>query len=295
MMSFRISVPASSANLGPGFDSMGLALGLYIHLDVESADHHAFFAHGSEKSEENHFIWNITEQIAERYGVTLPPCKIQEISEIPLARGLGSSASAIVAGIELANQLGNLQLTDEQKLAFGTEIERHPDNIAPALFGGLTISTMLENDIPSVRLNDIELDLIAYIPEVELKTEVARDCLPDTYERNYAARASAMSNLVVAALYSKDYALFGKMLENDLFHEPFRKKLISNFDYIRKKAKELGAFGTALSGAGPTMLSFVPKGSGEKIRNEMKKQLEGYQVKLLEIDTKGVSLSQDNI
>lgn len=291
MTPFRISVPASSANLGPGFDSMGLALGLYIHLDVERADHHAFFAHGSEETEENHFIWNITEQVAERYGAALPPCKVQETSEIPLARGLGSSASAIVAGIELANQLGNLQLTDEQKLAFGTEIEGHPDNIAPALFGGLTISTMLKNEIPSVRLNDIELDLIAYIPEVELKTKVARDCLPDTYERSYAARASAMSNLAVAALYSKDYALFGKMLENDLFHEPFRKALVPNFDLIREKAKEAGAYGTALSGAGPTMLSFVPKGNGEKIKNEIVKQLNDYQVQLLKIDTKGVSIS----
>ncbi|GGP13223.1 homoserine kinase [Oceanobacillus neutriphilus] len=293
MMPFRISVPASSANLGPGFDSMGLALGLYIHLDVECADQNVFFAHGSEESEENHFIWNITTQVAERYGAALPPCKVQETNEIPLARGLGSSASAIVAGIELANQLGNLQLTDEQKLAFGTEIEGHPDNIAPALFGGLTISTMLKNDIPSVRLNDIELDLIAYIPEVELKTEVARDCLPDTYERGYAARASAMSNLAVAALYTKDYALFGKMLENDLFHEPFRKALIPNFDLIREKAKEAGAYGTALSGAGPTMLSFMPKGNGEKVKNEMVKQLNGYQVQLLEIDTKGVSISQN--
>lgn len=291
MTPFRISVPASSANLGPGFDSMGLALGLYIHLDVERADHHAFFAHGSEETEENHFIWNITEQVAERYGAALPPCKVQETSEIPLARGLGSSASAIVAGIELANQLGNLQLTDEQKLAFGTEIEGHPDNIAPALFGGLTISTMLKNEIPSVRLNDIELDLIAYIPEVELKTKVARDCLPDTYERSYAARASAMSNLAVAALYSRDYALFGKMLENDLFHEPFRKALVPNFDLIREKAKEAGAYGTALSGAGPTMLSFVPKGNGEKIKNEIVKQLNDYQVQLLKIDTKGVSIS----
>ncbi|WP_040983339.1 homoserine kinase [Oceanobacillus jeddahense] len=293
MMLFRISVPASSANLGPGFDSMGLALGLYIHLDVEDSDQPAFFAHGSTESEENHFIWNISKQVAKRYGVTLPPCKVQETSEIPLARGLGSSASAIVAGIELANQLGNLQLTDDQKLAFGTEIEGHPDNIAPALFGGLTISTMLEDDIPSAQLNDIELDLIAYIPKVELKTEVARDCLPDTYERNYAARASAMSNLIVAALYSKDYVLFGKMLENDLFHEPFRKELISNFDVIREKAKAFGAFGTALSGAGPTMLSFVPKGNGSTVKEKMVKQLEGYQVKLLEIDTKGVSVSQN--
>ncbi|WP_080875514.1 homoserine kinase [Oceanobacillus timonensis] len=291
MMPFRISVPASSANLGPGFDSMGLALGLYIHLDVTDSDEHAFFAHGSSESAENHFIWNISKQVAERYGVTLPPCSVQETSEIPLARGLGSSASAIVAGIELANQLGNLQLTDEQKLAFGTELEGHPDNIAPAIFGGLTISTMLEHDIPSARLHDMELDLIAYIPEVELKTEVARDCLPDTYERNYAARASAMSNLVVAALYSKDYVLFGKMLEHDLFHEPFRKVLIAHFDMIRDKAKELGAFGTALSGAGPTMLSFVPKGKGETVKQEMTKQLEGYQVKLLKIDTKGVSIS----
>lgn len=291
MMPFRISVPASSANLGPGFDSMGLALGLYIHLDVEDSESYAFFAHGSSESEENHFIWNIAWQVAERYQTTLPPCKVQETSEIPLARGLGSSASAIVAGIELANQLGNLNLTDEQKLQFGTEMEGHPDNIAPALFGGLTISTMLDETIPSIQLNDLGLELIAYIPKVELKTEVARNCLPDTYPRNYAAKASAMSNLVVASLYTKDYKLFGQMVENDLFHEPFRKDLIPKFDAIRENAKKFGAFGTALSGAGPTMLSFVPQGSGEKIKEKMSSLLEGYQVKLLEIDTVGVAIS----
>ncbi|MFD1336836.1 homoserine kinase [Oceanobacillus iheyensis] len=294
MTPFGISVPASSGNVGPGFDSTGLALGLYLHLHVEGANSIQFYSDGESTPTENHFIWNIAENIANKHGIRLPACKVQETNEIPLARGLGSSASAIVAGIELANQLGNLHLTPEQKLQYGTEIEGHPDNVAPSIYGGLVISTVLEKEIEHIQLRDINVDIVAYIPNIELKTSVSRNCLPDSYNRDYAAKASAISNLTIAALYSKDYKLAGKLMEEDLFHEPFRSELIPNFAYIREEAKKYGAFGTILSGAGPTMLSIIPKGNGPTLQNNMStlSLLADYQVKYIPIDYQGISIQE---
>ncbi|WP_017795542.1 homoserine kinase [Oceanobacillus kimchii] len=292
MKPFRISVPASSGNVGPGFDSTGLALGLYLHLNVLEANSLQFYSDGESISTENHFIWNIAEHIAHKHGITLPACKVQEANDIPLARGLGSSASAIVAGIELANQLGNLHLTPEQKLQYGTEIEGHPDNVAPSIYGGLIISTVFEEKIEHIQLKDIDVDIVAYIPNVELKTSVSRNCLPDSYKRDYAAKASAISNLTIAALYSKDYKLAGKLMEEDLFHEPFRSELIPNFSYIREEAKKHGAFGTILSGAGPTMLSITSKGKGATLQRYMSNLslLADYQINYIPIDYQGITI-----
>ncbi|WP_067726591.1 homoserine kinase [Oceanobacillus damuensis] len=290
MKPFKISVPASSANIGPGFDSMGLAVNLYLTLEVTESDDWEFSSQSSDSncSHKDHFIYQIAKQTAERHNEQLPKCKVIETSDIPLARGLGSSASAILAGIELANKACGLRLTSEQKLRYGTEIEGHPDNIAPALYGGLVISTVTKDEIDWIQIPSLDVDLVLYIPEVELKTEEAREVLPDSYSRNDAAIASGIGNMVVAALLSGNYALAGKMMERDQFHEPFRAKLIPNYDRIRSEAKNNGAYGTVISGAGPTMLSLVPKGEGQAIARKMKDQLPGYRVEVLDIDVQGL-------
>ncbi|WP_249871461.1 homoserine kinase [Oceanobacillus saliphilus] len=290
MKSVKISVPASSANIGPGFDSMGLAVNLYLTLEVTESDEWEFNPQSSDSNcnYKDHFIYQIAKQTAERHHKQLPKCKVIETSDIPLARGLGSSASAILAGIELANQACGLALTSEQKLRYGTEIEGHPDNIAPALYGGLIISTVTEDEIDWIQLPSLDIDLVLYIPEVELKTEEAREVLPDSYSRNDAAIASGISNMVVAALLSGNYDLAGKMMERDQFHEPYRAALIPNYNKIRSEAKNNGAYGTVISGAGPTMLSLVPKGDGQSIAEKMKNQLSGYRVEVLDIDVRGL-------
>jgi len=289
MMPFRVTVPASSGNVGPGFDSIGLALGLYLTLEVTEADKWEFIPPhlSSHDHVEDHFILKIAKQIAEDHQKKLPPCKVIETSEIPLARGLGSSASAILAGIELANQACELSLSLEDKLRYGTEIEGHPDNIAPALFGGLVISTITEDEIDWIQIVDLSVDIVAYIPEIELKTEAARKVLPEQYTRSQAAKASGISNIVVAALLSGDYALAGKLMERDIFHEPYRAKLIPNYAIIRQEAKRLGAYGSIISGAGPTMLSFTPKGEGQAIAKSMKVLLPEYKIQVVEIDKHG--------
>lgn len=293
MKTFKISVPASSGNVGPGFDSTGLAINLYLTLEVTESEEWEFYSHSSPSMNNNyeeHFIYKIAKQTAERHNKTLSPCKVVETSDIPLARGLGSSASAILAGIELANQVCNLSLSPEEKLRYGTEIEGHPDNIAPALYGGLVISIVTENEIDWIQIPELDVDLVLYIPDVELKTEAARNVLPDSYTRNYAASASGISNMVIASLLSGNYELAGKMMERDLFHEPYRAQLIPNFDKIRAEAKEHGAFGTVISGAGPTMLSIVPRGKATAIAKHMQALLTEYQVKILDIDLQGLKV-----
>ncbi|WP_099156666.1 homoserine kinase [Virgibacillus ndiopensis] len=295
MKAFSLSLPASSANIGPGFDSVGIALNRYLTLEVTKNnkwefEHHSYLL-PSFSDFKDHFIYQIARRVAKKHNKSLPTCKVKIDSEIPLARGLGSSASAVMAGIELANQLCNLSLSPEEKLNYGTDIEGHPDNVAAVLFGGFVITVKtLDEDIDYFRLPALNLDVVVYIPTFELKTEDARKVLPKSFPRKDAATASGISNLVMASLISGDFDLAGKMMERDLFHEPYRAELIPNYHLIKQTAKKSGAYGTVISGAGPTMISFVPKGDGENIANQMKTLLPAYQVEALLIDFKGIQV-----
>ncbi|MHA6253327.1 homoserine kinase [Oceanobacillus sp. CAU 1775] len=294
MSSFKITVPASSGNVGPGFDSMGLALNLYLTLEVTPQENWEFISPStsSDLPFEEHFIYQIAKRTSDKYEVDLPPCRVVETSSIPLARGLGSSASAIVAGIEIANQLGQLNLSAEQKLAFATEIEGHPDNVAPSLFGGLVISTLIDNEIDVLKVDSLDLSFIAFIPTIELKTTDSRSVLPKHYANAEAALASGISNLTTAALLSGDYKLAGKMMEKDRFHEPYRKSFIPNYDLIKTEARKAGAYGTTLSGAGPTMLSFVNPDDSARIAEHFKALLPEYRVEIFEMDREGLKVEE---
>ena len=297
MKQFDITIPASSANLGPGFDSAGLALNRYLTLYVKKQEKWEF-VHNSHflpihTDYEDHFIYHVADQTARRHEVSLPGCKVIVNSGIPLARGLGSSASAVLAGIELANQLCDLSLTPEQKLQYGTEIEGHPDNVAASLFGGMVITATVQNKVEYVRLPSLDLDIVVYMPEVELKTEAARRILPANFSREKATIASAISNVMVASLLTGDYQLAGKMMESDQFHEPYRADLIPNYQNIKQEARAINAYGTVISGAGPTMISFVPKEQGGMIKKHMAALFSSYQVAALEIDPHGLQIKSD--
>ncbi|WP_042220581.1 homoserine kinase [Oceanobacillus manasiensis] len=291
MTAFQISVPASSANLGPAFDSAGIALNLYLILEVEEQRNWEFI-HASDllptiTTYEEHYIYQIAKQTADRFGVVLSPCRVTVTSEIPLARGLGSSAAAVIAGIELANQLCDLKLTNADILKFGTELEGHPDNIAASLLGGLIIST-LQEDVHYVQLPLSELEAVLSIPPFELMTEDARNVLPATFTRNQASMASSLSNVLIAALATGDFTVAGEMMEKDLFHEPYRAGLLPHYKQIKQEAKLAGSYGTVISGAGPTMISFTQKGTGTTLAKHLQKLLSDFQVKVAEIDQQGM-------
>ncbi|MDE8565357.1 homoserine kinase [Anoxybacillus rupiensis] len=287
----KIVVPASTANLGPGFDSLGLAVSRYLELEVHKGDEWRFIPQTAEvqtipQGTEN-LIFQVAERLARQYGRALPPCVVKVSSDIPFTRGLGSSAAAVVAGIELANELADLSLTIEEKIRLAATYEGHPDNVGASLYGGLVIGSHRNEETTIVHLSDIDLDLVAVIPSYELETKKARSVLPQSFTRAEAVEASAISNVLVAALLMKNWELAGKMMECDLFHQPYRQELIPELPLVLPLAKEYGAFGVALSGAGPTILCFVEPGKGAHVRERLVPHFRHCQVETLTVEPKG--------
>lgn len=292
----KIKVPASSANIGPGFDSIGLAVGRYLELDVTASDSWEFI-HQTDlvpnvKHYSNHFIYKIAKNLARRFNQTLQPARVIMHSEIPLARGLGSSASAIVAAIELANQLADLKLSTDDKLALAIEIEGHPDNVAPCLLGGFIVSAYAEDRTHYAKLPAFETDAIIYIPDFEVKTEEARKVLPESFQMDEAAQASSIANMMLASLLTKDYQVAGKMMQADLFHEPYRAKLIPHHHHLKSIAQANGAYGTIISGAGPTMLSFAPTEKTEQIIKHVSEAYPNFEVTKVSLDNTGLTVEK---
>ena len=295
-MVWCISIPASTANLGPGFDSIGIALDKYLELEVElGSDWKIINLSGNLPEVPNpkdHLIIQAAEKTAELHGLSLPPCTVRVKSEIPLARGMGSSASAIVAGVELANQIMELHLSAQEKLKVATLMEGHPDNAAASIYGGFTISSNAENgEIHVFHANHIEASFVLFIPSFELKTAKARQVLPDTYSRQEAAQASATANLLTAAFLSQAFEQAGTYMEQDLFHEPYRLDLIPQSKEIKIAAKHAGAYGTCISGAGPTLLSLVEKGTEDDFICKLKAQFPDFELVAVPMNRTGTIVS----
>lgn len=251
-----IKVPATSANLGPGFDSIGIAVSLYLTIDIIGPSDHWLIHHalGAEvPTDESNLILKTALQLAPQ----LSPHEFQMSSEIPVTRGLGSSSAAIVAGIEIANQLGNLNLSDQQKVEFACQIEGHPDNVAPAIFGDLVIGTNVDDQFVAIKAQFPRLSFVAYIPDYELKTSDSRQILPASLAFADAVHASSIGNTFVAALFTRNFQALGRLIEADTFHEPYRRKLVPELDKIRQIAHQTGALATYLSGAGPTVMTII--------------------------------------
>lgn len=282
----KITVPATSANLGPGFDSVGLAVSKYLTIDVleESSDWEIRHDLGDIPTDKT----NLLIKTALDVYPDLQPHLIQMTSDIPLARGLGSSSSVIVAGIELANQLAGLNLSAEAKLEIATRIEGHPDNVAPAIFGNLVIARASDHGVDSVVAPFPDCDLIAFIPNYELKTSDSRGVLPKSLAYKEAVEASAVANLAVAGLLTGDMALAGRAIESDLFHENYRQQLVKEVAPIKALAKEYQAYATYLSGAGPTVMTFLPSGKGRAFAAALSEAGLDGQVAELTVDHQGV-------
>ncbi|WP_042353795.1 homoserine kinase [Bacillus rubiinfantis] len=287
----QIKVPASTANLGPGFDSLGLALDLFLTLEVEKNSRWECYSSTEElkqfPTDVDHFICRVAIKTATAHGIELHPCRIELNSEIPLARGLGSSAAAIVAGIELADAIGGLNLSREEKLLHATKWEGHPDNVGASLYGGLVIGRYDKEKVDLLSIADLPIEVVTVIPKQILLTKESRDVLPVAYSREQAVQASATANLLVGALLSENWSLAGKMMEQDGFHQPYRKPLIPFYEAIEKAAKRSGAFGAALSGAGPTIICFSKEGKGRQLADALAEEFPDMSVKQLSLNKSG--------
>lgn len=287
----KIIVPATSANVGPGFDSVGIAVTRYLTIEVlESAD--AWFIEhdlgaGIPTDEKNLLL-----STALSISTDMQPHRIKMTSQVPLARGLGSSSSVIVAGIELANQLANLQLSDAEKLRIATEIEGHPDNVAPAIFGNMVIASYIGEDVQYVTADFPSCDLVAFVPSYQLKTSDSRNVLPKEWSYKEAVAASSVANVAIAALLKGDLLTAGRSIESDHFHERYRQSLIKEFPQVKEVAHAHGAYATYLSGAGPTIMNLLaPEHTAAFVAALEKLGLEG-QIFQLKIDTFGVRVEK---
>ena len=285
----RITVPATSANVGPGFDSVGIAVSKYLTIDVLEAQENWWIEHdlGEEipSNEENLLL-----QTALQVASDLPPHRLKMTSEVPLARGLGSSSSVIVAGIELANQLGNLCLSDEEKLEIATKIEGHPDNVAPAIFGNLVVASYVDQHTNHLVLPFPECALVAFVPNYELKTSDSRNVLPSEWTYKEAVAASSIANVAIAALAKGDLRVAGKAIEADRFHERYRQQLVAEFPQVKDIAHQHEAYATYLSGAGPTIMTLLPVEHAEAFAKDLESKDLNGQVFSLKIDTTGVKV-----
>ena len=285
----RITVPATSANVGPGFDSVGIAVTRYLTIDVLEAQENWWIEHdlGEEipSNEENLLL-----QTALQVASDLPPQRLKMTSEVPLARGLGSSSSVIVAGIELANQLGKLSLSDEDKLEIATKIEGHPDNVAPAIFGNLVVASYVDQQTNHLVLPFPECALVAFVPNYELKTSDSRNVLPSEWTYKEAVAASSIANVAIAALAKGDLRVAGKAIEADRFHERYRQQLVAEFPQVKEVAHQHDAYATYLSGAGPTIMTLLPVEHAEAFAKDLKSKGLNGQVFSLNIDTTGVKV-----
>ena len=283
----KIIVPATGANIGPGFDSVGVAVSKYLIIEVLGKSDQWIIEHDLGRripSNER----NLLIKVARRIAPAIRPHHLKMTTDIPLARGLGSSSSVIVAGIELANQLANLQLSNTEKLNLATKIEGHPDNVAPAIYGNLTISSYVNGEVSTVVTKFPEVSLIAYIPNYELRTKDSRGVLPKELSYQEAVAASSIANVAIAALMKGDMVAAGQAIESDRFHEHFRQGLIKEFPKIKMMAKENGAYATYLSGAGPTVMILVPKERSNTLKEKIEERQFKGQVFELQIDCQGV-------
>lgn len=293
----RIQVPATSANLGSGFDSLGIALTMYNQVWMEESDSIDISSKDNIDipKDENNLIYWAAKRLYDRCGHKLPGLKIIQLNNIPMARGLGSSSACIVAGISGANRLLGSPLNRQELIDLAAEIEGHPDNTTPAIEGGLAASAIEAGRVYSVSVPVSEkIRFVLFIPPFELKTEKARSVLPQQYSRNDAVYNLSRSALMTASLFS------GK-LENlrvavqDRIHQPYRAGLIDHLDDVFRMSYELGSLGTYVSGAGPTIVSFVSADQAEAFSAQAATRLEeknitGWRIETLATDPDGAQI-----
>ena len=296
MRMIKIRVPATSANLGPGFDCLGLALNIWNEVSFESAEKLSYYVTGEGAEKLNKGPRNLLTKafalVYEVCGKTMDSAKISAHNEILMSSGLGSSAAAIVAGLFGANEILGRLLNKNELLKLANEMEGHPDNIAPALLGGLVVSVMAGEEIITRRYEIPEFTIVIVKPNADWPTRVARTVLPKSVSRADAVYNIGRTTLVVDALRSGDLDLLQKVMD-DRIHQPYRLKHISGGMSAYKTAKRFGA--AALSGAGPSIIVFTTPENAERGKTEIQAVFEERGIETRGMITKPSSMGAHHL
>ena len=263
-----VKVPASTANLGPGFDVLGMALNLYAWIEMSTAEQTKIELVGDQltgiPTDKTNLIYTVAQQVFDKAGVSIPELHIAMYSEIPLTRGLGSSASAIVGALLAANALVDHALDKQTLFEMATAIETHPDNVGASLYGGIVVTHWDGERAQVLRIEPPkQLEVLVAVPDFQLSTEKAREVLPHLFSMQETVNNIGYSSLLVAALAGGHLQMIRHAMKDGL-HQPFRSGLIPGMTKILREATEHGALGVALSGAGPTLLALVDRASHQK-------------------------------
>ncbi|MCL2387715.1 MAG: homoserine kinase [Defluviitaleaceae bacterium] len=290
----KVRVPATTANMGAGFDCFGMALNLYNEVAVEESDQFIIEGAADVPTTEENLIYQVIKQFYEEIGKPLPMLKLVQTDEIPMTRGLGSSSACIVAGLMVANELAGQPMTRDDLAQRACQIEGHPDNVAPAIYGGFVVAAMEDNQLHSVKIAPSDaLSFITFIPDFQLSTEEARQILPQTYTKADAIFNISRASLFVASMISQNWDNL-RVAVNDRIHQPYRGTLIPNMDKIFEYAQTEGAKGVFMSGAGPTIIAITPRANEINFANKMKQHLtqleNSWETKILHADVNGAQV-----
>jgi homoserine kinase len=306
--SVTVRVPATSANCGPGFDSRGLALTLYndftftisdetfgFSLDVEGEGKDSFHASGRNMAFASFLaVWNkITDR--KRIGI-----HVRMNNQVPKSRGLGSSSTAIVAGVTAASILSGANLSQDEILQESNRLEGYPDNVAPAIYGGFTISFQENGVAHTLRtVPKMPLQFIAVVPDMQLSTHMAREAIPKEIAHPDAVFNASRTALLTAALLEDRPELLQYALEDKL-HQPYRAGLIPGLPEVFTAAEEAGAYKCIISGSGSTLLAYAsPEKDGDAIGKAMVEAFarcgQTSRYLILQLNTKGTEILQTNL
>lgn len=260
----KISVPATTANIGPGFDTLGLALNLFQEIIIEPLDlgnkQIKWTGDLLLEDAENLVFVALEKALLLKNQPDLGYLLTMHHSSIPISRGLGSSAAAIVAGIYAANHLMDYCMTQQEIIDLATSMEGHPDNVVPAILGNMILATQVEGTTHYAKIDfPDDLQLLTLIPSFKLSTAMAREALPDHYLRSQCIFNLSRVGFLLHALLTRDYTLLPLAL-TDVIHEPYRYPLIEDSESIKQALTNITSYGCFISGAGPTIIALVHRG-----------------------------------
>lgn len=315
-MKISVKVPATTANFGSGFDCLGMALPMYNIITIEETvlpgtgveiniisetDDDDEFAIEHIPKDENNIIYKAVEMLYNSIGQSPSELKINIRSQIPIAKGLGSSASIIVGGLLAANELLGKPADEAALLSIATEVEGHPDNVVPAIVGGLVLTS--QEDDGSIIYRKLawpdEWHLTICIPDYELATDISRSVLPKEVPLKDAAFNSRRTAMFIQALYTKDAELM-KLALQDKLHQPYRTKLVPGLqDIIDNLRHEENVLGCVLSGAGPSVLIISQRNNLDKIKSIVSETWANYNVKTdirtFKVEEKGAQILEPSL
>jgi homoserine kinase len=272
-----VRVPATSANLGPGYDAVGLALSLGMRIGLDRARQPEIEVSGTGEDlvprGPEHPAYRAARFVAEVVGEPDVHFRLAQENDIPPTRGLGGSAAALVGGAVAANELFGGQIAAPDLLNIVCELDGHPDNAAPALLGGLVIGTLTPTGISAVRLEPKDLAVAVAVPDFSVSTTAARRALPELVPHRDAVFNVGRSGLLLGALATGEYGLL-RVAMQDKLHQPYRAHLVPGLEEVIDAALAQGAHGACLSGSGPTVLAFTSRELAPAVAVAMKKTFE---------------------